>query len=136
MKTFWIWSLHSVGTLRIMEIVSEPSNPSPLEKNTMYRKTTALCSDGKVRTVYYSPADSFFTNPAWTRVRGRYVPGYITSISEVDLPPTMIPKSKLEFVPCSQNSSYIPNLLRSTKAIWDRTFPMALSAKYRWIWRI
>lgn len=100
----------------------------------MYIKTKALCPDGKIRTVYRGDADTFFSAPARIKVRGRGVSGFVTPISEVDLPPTMIPGSRLQFVPFTRNAHLIPDTLKSTKAIWDKTFPRALPPKYRWIW--
>ena len=97
----------------------------------MYKKVKALCPDGKIRVVYWVMAGS---NHAWTRIHERYVPGFLDFLSEVDLPPSMIPESRLEFVPYPKN--HIPNTLRSTSALWEKTFPKALPPKYRWIWWI
>ena len=108
--------------------------PSPLEESTMYEKAKALCPDGKVRVIYHGEADSFFSAPAYARIRGKYVSGFVMKISMVDMPPTMLPKSGLEFVPYTRNAHLIPDTLKSTKAIWDKTFPHALPPKYRWIW--
>ena len=100
----------------------------------MYEKAKALCPDGKVRTVYHGEADSYFSAPAHTQVHRRYIAGFVTSISEVDVPPSMIPESGLQFIPYTRNAHLVPDTLKTTKALWDKTFPHALPPKYRWIW--
>ena len=107
---------------------------SPPEENIMYKKDKALCPDGKVRTVHHGDADSYLAASAWTKVRRKYVGGFVISRSAVDLPPTMFEKAKFQFVPYSRFDHLMPDTLKSTKAIWSKTFPHALPPIYRWIW--
>ena len=46
------------------------------------RKGKAICEDGVIRTVYAGVADTFFSIPAHTRVRGKYVGGFLTVDSD------------------------------------------------------
>jgi len=43
----------------------------------MKRRGAAMLPDGKVRRVYVGLPDSFFSAPAYTRVKGRYVRGFV-----------------------------------------------------------
>ena len=39
-----------------------------------------MCGDGKIRAAELAPhPDTFFSVPAWVRVRGRRISGYVTS---------------------------------------------------------
>lgn len=107
-----------------------------MRKNIMYKKTKALCPDGKVRVIYHGEADTYFSAPAWTSVRGKYVSGYVTTLNASEVPSTMIPPSRLQFVPFSRNAYLIPDTLKTTKAILDRTYFNQLPPKYRWIWEV
>lgn len=100
----------------------------------MYRKTKALCPDGKVRIVYCRDADTFFTAPAHVRVRGKYVSGFVTSISEAFLPPTMLPETRLEFVAHTRNAHLVPDTIRATKILWYSKFFPGTPFRYKWIW--
>ena len=107
---------------------------SPLEESTMYEKVKALCPDGKIRTVYHDKADSFFSAPAYARVRGKFVPGFVMKISMADMPPAMVPESGLEFVPYSQYSHLVPDSIRTTKVLWYTKFFPKTPSHHKWIW--
>lgn len=97
-------------------------------------KVKAICPDGKVRIVYHSGADSFFTAPAYTHVRGKYVSGFVMAVSAACLPPTMIPKSGLEFVAHTKYSHLVPDSIRGTKVLWYTKFFPGTPFRYKWIW--
>ena len=100
----------------------------------MYEKVKALCPDGKVRTVYLGGADSFFSAPARTRVRGKYVSGFVMKISMAHMPPAMVPESGLEFVPYTQHSHLVPDSIRTTKVLWYTKFFPKTPFRHKWIW--
>ena len=102
----------------------------------MYEKVKALCPDGKVRTVVHGEPDTYFSCPAWTSVRGRYIPGFVTTLTAADVPSTMIPPSRLQFVPDPRFAYLVPDTLRTTKALLDRTYLIQLPPKYRWVWEV
>lgn len=107
---------------------------SPLEESTMYEKVKALCPDGKIRTVYHDKADFFFSAPAYTRVRGKFVSGFVMKISMAHMPPAMVPESGLEFVPYSQYSHLVPDSIRTTKVLWYTKFFPKTPSRHKWIW--
>lgn len=44
----------------------------------MSRRGLAVWPDGKTRTVFGGIPDSFFSIPAWGKIKGRYVRGFLT----------------------------------------------------------
>lgn len=107
---------------------------SPLEESTMYEKVKALCPDGKIRTVYHDKAGFFFSAPAYARVRGKYVSGFVMKISMAHMPPAMVPESGLEFVAHTKYSRLVPDSIRTTKVLWYTKFFPKTPFRHKWIW--
>ena len=83
----------------------------------MYEKVKALCPDGKIRIVYHEKVDSFFSVPAYTRVRGKYVSGFVMKISRADMPPAMTdgrPGGDIE-VPAAEERAEKPARAKKTE---------------------
>lgn len=101
------------------------------------RKAKALFPDAKIRTVYYGEPDTFFSIPAYVRVRrnGKEVTvrGFITVTHPDDIPPSLRTERGYEFHPYDKYRDIIPNYLESVKAMWRRT-TLDYPPKWRWIW--
>ena len=96
-------------------------------------KVKAICPDMKVRTIYFGSQTDLFSNQAWTRIKGKYVAGFIDVILKADLPPSMMPSSSLEFVAYKRYG--IPNYIRTVKALWQRKQgAIAWTKESLWIW--
>lgn len=91
----------------------------------------ALCQDGQIRTVYHEPKpDSWFAVRAWTLIQGRYVTGFVFTITEGDLPKSMIPASGLQFI--ADGRFNMPSTLNSTIAMMLHGQVPARWSKWLW----
>lgn len=100
-------------------------------------KSKAVCPDGRIRTVWYDEPDTFFSAPAYTFIkvggRSKRISGFVSVADKYNLPPSLIPESKLEFTAHQKFLKVMPNHLLTVKAMWEKSHNWHLS-NWRWVW--